>query len=559
MDFNSALKGVGDYGRYQKLLILFLVVPSGCICALLYFAQYFIILIPEDYSCKLNLPPELTSEEASKVRELGIPKDPTTDKLHRCQMYDVDALEKFHASVTAPNSSWTTIECRDGWEYNYGNLYPTIVTELDLVCSRHKHSYNIQLLFYTGTWIGSIIFGFMADCKGRRWSIFISFFIALVSGIASSFAKSLPLFMLCRLLLGMCIIPLSEDPFVLALEYTGAKKRTWVIASWAFSYVVSSAACPWLAYAIGHWSYLSLATSIPLVVVVCFGWYIPESAGWLLTRGRTEEAKKYLAMIGRINKREFPPNLDLKDLTRDKDYEKQVGVKDVLRSPVVRKHMILNLLVWFVTYCCYHTNVYNTSFLGTDVYLAYTLGAVLELPALPIMVFLVNWMGRRWPMVVSTGVAGVVGVFSIFCSKDASETILVLSLIMRICLTTEYNIILQYSAEVFPTVLRGRCLAVLRVGGSVSLFVVPSIVYLSQQNPTYPMVISGAMCLFLSSISLFLPETMGKPMPQTLDDSEKLGADHKVCECPCIEESPTTSLAEDDESRTAMSHLGVRV
>ncbi|XP_064455442.1 carcinine transporter-like [Ornithodoros turicata] len=562
MDFNSALRGVGDFGRYQKLLIAFLVVPSGIICALLYFAQYFIILLPEDYSCRIKVPEDayLARANVSKeaVRALGLPHDPSTGRQHQCLMYDVNLTHAVITGTSVPNASWATVECQDGWEYDYGNLYPTIVTELDLVCNEKRKSFHIQLVFYMGTWIGSILFGFLADWKGRRWSIFISYLVALMAGIVSSFTKTLYLFMAFRFVLGMCIIPLSEDPFVLALEYTGLQHRTYVIVLWGFFYIVASALCPWIAYALGHWSYLSLATTLPLLIVVIFCRYIPESASWLLTRGRTEEAKKYLAMVAHINGREFPSNLDLKDRTRDRAYEKEVGIKDTFLRPGMRRHLLLNLAVWFLTYCGYHTNVYNTSHLGTDVYVAYTIGALLELIGLVFMLCCVDSVGRRWPMVVSTGVAGVIGVFSFFCAKDSKNVILALSLIMRVCLTTEYDIILQYSAEVFPTVLRGRCLALLRVGGTMSLFISPYIVYLSQTNPVYPMVICGVMCLVLSAISLFLPETMGQPMPQTLEESEQLGAKHKVLDCPCIN---TKGSGDDsnEESGTMMSQTNLSV
>lgn len=112
---------------------------------------------------------------------------------------------------------------------------------------------------------------------------------------------------------------------------------------------------------------------------------------------------------------------------------------------------------------------------------------------------------------------------------------LVLSLLMRVCLTAEYDTIMQYSAEVYPTVLRGRGLAFLRFAGTLSLYVSPSIVYLSRMDPTYPMIITGAMSLLLSILSLFLPETKGHPMPQSLQEGEAFGAGQSICDCPFLE------------------------
>lgn len=65
---------------------------------------------------------------------------------------------------------------------------------------------------------------------------------------------------------------------------------------------------------------------------------------------------------------------------------------------------------------------------------------------------------------------------------DATKTYLSFALIQRVTLATIYNIIMQYSAELLPTVLRGRGLAFLRFMGTLGLYLSPSIVYLVSIN-----------------------------------------------------------------------------
>ncbi|KAH9369955.1 hypothetical protein HPB48_001832 [Haemaphysalis longicornis] len=507
MDFNDALSGAGDFGTYQKLLILLLVVPSGALCALVYFTQYFIILIPEDYSCRLDEPPRelldaynLTSD---LLRQLALPPDEESGSgLSRCLMYDTNLTSLVMTGNLTSNATWDTVACRNGWDYKYGNLYPTIATELNMVCDRSHLSYYVQTFFYAGTSIGSVFFGFIADRYGRKPSIVVSYAMAWLAGLASSFVHNLAGFAILRFLVGMCIIPLSEDPYVLSLEYIGPRWRTLPIVLWALSYIIFSMLCPWLAYGIHNWTYLSVCTSMPLLLVVVFMRFVPESASWLLTRGRNEAAVRYLQQVAFFNKRHIPENLELKAERGTREESKRVTFLDLFRTPRIRKHSLLMLCAWFVTYCCYHTNVYNTSFLGTDVYLSYTLGSLVELPGMLLVLFGLDTLGRRWPMIIVTGVAGVVGIFSILfrngpyvSGKHKRETsadisafkarpvsVLVLSLLMRVCLTAEYDTIMQYSAEVYPTVLRGRGLAFLRFAGTLSLYVSPSIVYLASRS-----------------------------------------------------------------------------
>lgn len=539
MDFNDALSGAGDFGTYQKLLILLLVVPSGALCALVYFTQYFIILIPEDYSCRLDEPPKelldaynLTSD---LLRQLALPPDHESGSgLSRCLMYDTNLTSLVMAGNLTSNASWDTVACLNGWDYKYGNLYPTIATELNMVCDRSHLSYYVQTFFYAGTSVGSVFFGFIADRYGRKPSIVVSYALAWLAGLASSFVHNLAGFAILRFLVGMCIIPLSEDPYVLSLEYIGPRWRTLPIVLWALSFIIFSMLCPWLAYGIRNWTYLSVCTSMPLLLVVVFMRFVPESASWLLTRGRNEAAVRYLQRVAFFNKRHIPENLELKAERGTMEESKKVTFLDLFRTPRIRKHSLLMLCAWFITYCCYHTNVYNTSFLGTNVYLSYTLGSLVELPGMLLVLFGLDTLGRRWPMIIVTGVAGVVGIFSILFRNGSAASVLVLSLLMRVCLTAEYDTIMQYSAEVYPTVLRGRGLAFLRFAGTLSLYVSPSIVYLSRLDPTYPMIITGVMSLVLSVLSLFLPETKGKHMPQTLQDGELFGADQDIWDFPCL-------------------------
>ncbi|CAN8021025.1 unnamed protein product [Ixodes persulcatus] len=626
MDFNDALAGAGDFGVYQKLLIFLLVVPSGALCALVYFTQYFIILIPDNYSCKLQVPPDdllaASNMTLKALRQLALPTDPNRGgDPSRCHMYDVNLTDLLATGVGEANASWAVVPCKDGWDYEFGSLYPTIATELNMVCDQDELSYYVQAFFYAGTSIGSVAFGFIADRYGRKPSIILSYALAWLSGIVSSFMTNLFAFMILRFLVGMCIIPLSEDPYILSLEYIGPRWRTVPIVLWSASYIVFSMVCPWLAYGICNWTYLSIVTSMPLVMVVVLIKFVPESASWLLTRGRHDDAVMYLRRVAHFNKKEIPENIELKivqvcfmlliistvwhqvytekslgcptktksqmvkwgwdsetlsksnykhRVTRHKPRDtgtdaadrghgkfafhnaistrefatnscnkrkganKKVTFLDLFRTPRIRKHSILMLCAWFITYCCYHTNVYNTSFLGTNVYLSYTLGSLVELPGLLLVLFGLDTLGRRWPMIIVTGVAGIVGVVAILFRNGSHVTILVLSLLMRVCLTAEYDTIMQYSAEVYPTVLRGRGLAFLRFAGTLSLYVSPSIVYLSRVNPTYPMLITGLMSLVLSVLSVFLPETKGQPMPQSLQDGESFGAGQGLLDCPCL-------------------------
>ena len=42
-------------------------------------------------------------------------------------------------------------------------------------------------------------------------------------------------------------------------------------------------------------------------------------------------------------------------------------------------------------------------------------------------------------------------------------------------------------------------------------------------NPAIPQAIFGVSCLFAALLLILLPETMGRPLPETIDDGENFG------------------------------------
>ncbi|PKU35855.1 solute carrier family 22 member hypothetical protein [Limosa lapponica baueri] len=107
---------------------------------------------------------------------------------------------------------------------------------------------------------------------------------------------------------------------------------------------------------------------------------IPESARWLVTKGRIEEAKKALQKAASVNKRTIPPGL-----------LEQVPLKIHL----VTCSIPLYLNFRFADSLVYYGLSLNVTGFGLDVYLTQLAFGAVELPARLCCIFLLQWFGRK--------------------------------------------------------------------------------------------------------------------------------------------------------------------
>ncbi|XP_050483574.1 carcinine transporter-like [Bombus huntii] len=133
--FDDVLPYVGDYGRYQWLLLLSLL-PYGATYAFLYFSQFFITIIPTEHWCRIDelVNSNFTEEERIKI---AIPVTNVYPYYEQCQRKDVNFTELLKSDKSLSSSGFQTnktIKCTQ-WEYIYADLhftqipYPSIGTE----------------------------------------------------------------------------------------------------------------------------------------------------------------------------------------------------------------------------------------------------------------------------------------------------------------------------------------------------------------------------------------------------------------------------------------------
>ena len=82
-------------------------------------------------------------------------------------------------------------------------------------------------------------------------------------------------------------------------------------------------------------------------------------------------------------------------------------------------------------------------------------------------------------------------------------------LLGRLNITAAFFISLQFASEIFPTVIRGRGVALCEMAGGLAVLVSPGIVHLEKYSHFLPLTILSACSLVGLLAAFFLPETSG--------------------------------------------------
>ncbi|XP_065369296.1 organic cation transporter protein-like [Calliphora vicina] len=534
MDFDDILPLIGEFGKYQKILFIYMI-PFEFFLVFVYFTQIFLTLTPEQYWCEV---PELADLTIAEKLQLSIPF--VEGSYSKCSMYNVNFTEQLLQGVTKANSSWPIKPCSMGWSYNFTEIpYTTIATDLNWVCEDAAKATYAQSIFFLGAIVGGLLFGWIADKFGRIPSMIACNLVGCVAGVATAFVTTFWSFALMRFFIGFAFDNCFVMMFILVLEYVGPKYRTFVTnMSIALFFTAGGCALPWIAYYIADWKILAIATSAPLLLVILTPWLIPESARWLVCQGEIEKSITILKKMAKSNRKQVPEETFTQFresclmLQEEEKENHSYTVLDLFKTPRLRRITLLFVVIWMCISLVFDGHVRNVGSLGLDIFITFTLACLTELPGAVILTYTLDKLGRRW---YACGSMMLSGIFSILATLAPSGIYSAgFAIGGRFFVNISYNIGSQYAAEILPTVVRAQGVAFIHIMGYVSTIIAPFVVYLSNISPVLPLIILGCLGVVGGLLCLFLPETMDKDLPKTLQDGEEFGLEQKFWDFPWL-------------------------
>jgi MFS transporter, putative metabolite transport protein len=366
-----------------------------------------------------------------------------------------------------------------------------------------------------GTFIGSIIFGWLADHVGRKNLYTMDLSVFLAGSVLQFFVVNPWQLFTVRLVVGIAIgVDYAVGPTYLA-EFAPRRSRGRLLGSlagmWAIGYSASLAVGVIGAHwGHGAWRWVLASSAIPAVVVLVLRIGSPESPRWLVRKGRLEEARA-------VCRKYIGPHVSVDDLLAESNI--RPSYRKLLSGIWLRRVIFVGVFWSALAWPEFAIFTFLPTLLTTlhihDANLGSLLIRLMTLPTFGLGMYMMGRMGRR-PMLISALLLCTV-IFAVLAIPSASASWLIVLLFCLFALVLGFvsNLEFLYPAELFPTDIRasgvGLGSAGSRVGAAAGTFLLP--VLLAGPGLHFAMFVTALVTTVGAVVTLrWAPETGGRTL-----------------------------------------------
>ncbi|KAG1668047.1 Organic cation transporter 1 [Nymphon striatum] len=480
--------------RWQLYVLIGNVLVSFILCPANFAMPFYAPKI--DHWCAK--PDNFRDVSISLWKNLSLPH--SHNSASQCKMYDLNyqnVTSKSYVPFMHSHSNETlqVIKCGK-WDYDHSVWKRTIIDSFNVVCDQSYLASISSSMYLVGMMIGLPIFGQISDKFGRKKAILIGMTLWTLVSLSIAFSNSIVMFTVLRLLLG-------------ATDLGGAT-ATYVMCN-----------------------------------------FLPESPRWLVSVENYEGALSALKTISKINKEPLSRsddeilqelksinvnnksylsifcvicfqqiNADSTNVFREKT--KQYNFLDLFKTPKMRRNTLSFYYIWAVVSLLFYALTLNMKSLGGNLFLDMTIAGGLDTIGYFVTVLLLVKIGRKYPTMCALFLAGTCFLVSIPIPTNLEWLKTGISLVGRACISVSFSIVYLYTAEVHPTVVRNIGVSTSSTCARLSSTLAPFSKELTKMtNPNVTKGIFGALAITAGLVTLLLPETRNKILPETVEDVER--------------------------------------
>ncbi|XP_068243997.1 carcinine transporter-like [Palaemon carinicauda] len=514
-ELEDLFAAVGSFGPYQKWMVGFVLIPVSFIIAYVNHSLVFQLYVPE-YWC--HVPGRTkTSLSLDQWKNLTIPRE--NGEFSSCHHYQITWENESDDNFTVSNE---TVACSQGWEHDRYEFLETVATLNNWLCDKEKYSSYMMSMSTIGNAVGTLVIPVLADKYiGRRVAFYIAIGLQAMFTAAVVWAPTFEFHLAFRFLAGLGYQCNYQMPFMTVMEFVSVNKRTLVVFLSSVGWIMGFCCSSLVSWILPDWRYQALACCVPMILSFMYIFCLPESPRWLMAQGKSEECVDVFIMIAQKNRRPPPERAELErkiELIMDLDPVEHSLLK-IIRHP----KLCMRALLLFITGCCVYIvqGVVNSSItIYSNYYLDSVLISLADLPGCHLGCLLVHYFGRRFTFILTSLFGLAFCATSLIVFQDKWKCLLVMALI-KLSFSMSIYALLVYSTEIFPTTVRSTGFAWISVCGFTAV-TASSYIINSNLGTSFPYWIMLALSGVSFLATLFLPETIGLPLPQNFQEAEDI-------------------------------------
>ncbi|CAG4956159.1 unnamed protein product [Parnassius apollo] len=365
-------------------------------------------------------------------------------------------------SCTSESFTDAVVECTD-WVYETNN---TVITTLNLAC-QHWKSNLIGTFHNIGTLLTVVLSGWLAD--------------RILAGVLFAYA-----------------IYMGESTFA------------------------------YIAMFVPYWKDLIRIIYTPPIIFISYIFLLKESPRWQILNGRTKDAKSTLLNIAKVNNininKQKLANMNDEDLKKQfkiENYEQKESFRDVLKSKVILKRVLVACFCRFTTTLIYYGLMLNSVYLPGNKYTNFSLSTVMSFPGELISMYLMNRIGRKLPIMYGYLICGLLCVASAWIPEGYVWLKISLFLFGKLLVSICFTGIITYTMELFPSSVRGTLLGVCAVASRTGSIFAPLTQILNTVSIILPSMLFGGLAIIAGALLTLMPETKDLPLMDTVGQIER--------------------------------------
>ncbi|MEK4323509.1 MFS transporter [Bacillus sp. FSL K6-3221] len=311
---------------------------------------------------------------------------------------------------------------------------------------------------YIGQAIGAIVFGWLAERRGRVFSAKWTVFLMSIMSIACVFSGNFMALFIFRFIQGIGVggeVPVAAS-YINELSRAQGRGRFFMLYEMIFplGLMISAQIGAYVVPSFG-WKWMFLIGGIGGLIVFVFFFMLRESPRWLISKGRLDEAERIIEEIEASTDKRMPVANQVSSSTEKGDWKE-------LFSTFYRKRTLVVWGLWFSAYFVSNglnnwlPSLYNTVYhlpVG-DSLRAASLTNILQTIGVFACAFLIDKVGRKRWATIAFVLTGVLLTALWISGATSPESVIYLGSAAYGMMGTITVLLYLYTPEIYPTRMR---------------------------------------------------------------------------------------------------------